>query len=91
MASFGVYLASISVPIAKRVLSGLGVGVVSYVGLDFVLSQVRDNVISQWGAMPPAVIQLLSIYGVNQAIGIILGAFAARYTMLQLSALGRVQ
>ncbi len=91
MASFGVYLASVSVPIAKRVLSGLGVGVVTYIGLDAVLLQVKDMVIQNWGVMPSGVLTLMTLSGVTQGVGIILGAISARFTMLQLSALGRVQ
>lgn len=91
MASFGVYLASVSAPIAKRVLAGLGIGVVSYVGLGAVFSQVQNSIISNWGAVPISAAQFLSLAGVPDAIGIVLGAVAARFSMLQLSALGRVQ
>lgn len=91
MASFGVYLASVSVPIAKRVLAGLGIGVVTYVGLGAVMTQIQNSVISNWGAINISAMQLLSLAGVPDAIGIILGAVAARFSMLQLSALGRIQ
>ena len=91
MASFGVYLASVSVPIAKRVLSGLGVGVVTYIGLDLALQTVKDMVIQNWGMMPAGALTLMTLSGVSQGVGIILGAIAARYSMIQLSALARVQ
>lgn len=91
MASFGVYLASVSTPIVKRVFAGLGIGVVSYVGLGAVFNQVRDSLLAQWGMVPVAAMQLLSIAGVPEAMGIILGAMACRFSMLQLSAFGRVQ
>ncbi len=91
MASFGVYLASVSVPIAQRVLTGLGIGVITYVGLDAVMTTVKDQVIANWGMMPMGVLTLLTMSGVSQGVGIILGALAARFSMLQLSALGKVQ
>ena len=91
MASFGVYLASVSVPIAKRVLAGLGIGVVTYVGLAAVMTQIQNSVISNWGAINISAMQFLSLAGVPDAIGIVLGAVAARFSMLQLSALGRIQ
>lgn len=91
MASFGLYLESVSVPIAKRILSGLGVGVVTYIGLDVALQLVKDMVITNWGMMPAGALTLMTLSGVSQGVGIILGAIAARYSMMQLSALARVQ
>jgi len=91
MASFGVYFASVSVPIAKRVLAGLGIGVVTYVGLAAVMTQIQNSVISNWGVINISAMQFLSLAGVPDAIGIVLGAVAARFSMLQLSALGRIQ
>lgn len=91
MASFGVYLASVSVPIAQRVLTGLGIGVVTYIGLGAVMDTVKNSVLNNFGLLTPEIINLLALAGIPQAIGIILGALAARFSMLQLSALGRVQ
>lgn len=91
MASYGLYLESVATPIAKRVLSGLGIGVVTYLGLDVALQLVKDQVIANWGMMPAGVLTLMTLSGVTQGVGIILGAIAARYSMLQLSALARVQ
>lgn len=91
MASFGVYLASVSVPIAKRVMAGLGIGVVTYVGLAAVMMQIQNAVVSNWGAINVSAMQFLSLAGVPDAIGIVLAAVAARFSMLQLSALGRIQ
>jgi hypothetical protein len=90
MSSFGVYLASVSVPIAQRVLTGIGIGVVTYVGLDAVMVQIQDGIIGNWAAIPLAASQLLGLAGVPQAIGIVLGSFAARFSMMQLKALSQI-
>lgn len=90
MASFGVYLASISAPIAKRVLVGLGIGVVSYVGLDAVFNQILVNAQSNWSAIPSGVANMMAIVGINDAIGIVFGALTTRLAMIQLKKLGVV-
>lgn len=91
MASFGLYLESVATPIVKRALSGIGIGVVTYLGLDVALQLVKDQVIANWGMMPAGVLTLMTLSGVTQGVGIILGAIAARYSMLQLSSLAKVQ
>lgn len=90
MASFGVYLASISAPIAKRVLIGLGVGVVSYVGLSVVFDEILLNAQGNWAVIPSAVANMLTLAGVPDSIGIIFGALATRLTMIQLKHLAPV-
>lgn len=91
MSSFGLYLASVSTPIAQRVLGGLGFGVVTYVGLDAVMTQIQQGIIGQWAVLPPTASGLLGLAGVPQEVGIILGAFAARFAMMQLKALSLIQ
>jgi hypothetical protein len=90
MASFGLYLASVSAPIAQRVLTGLGIGVVTYVGLQAVFDQLQSLVINYYGSIPLVTAQLLGLAGIPQGIGLILAALATRFSMLQLAALGRV-
>lgn len=90
MSSFGLYLASVSVPIAQRVLTGLGIGVVTYIGLDAVMTQIQNGVIGNWGSIGLIGSQLLGLAGVPQAVGIILGSFAARFSMMQLKALSQI-
>lgn len=90
MSSVGLYLASVATPIAQRVLAGLGMGVVTYVGLSAVMSQIQSGVLSNWALLPPVASQLLALSGVPQAIGIMLGGLAARFSMLQLKSLSMI-
>lgn len=90
MSSFGLYFASVAVPIAQRALTGLGIGVVSYVGLDAVFTQLQNSILQNWGAMGAGPLAILSMSGVSEALGITLGALSARLAMIQLSRLGRV-
>ena len=84
MADFGAYLLSISVPIAQRVLTGLGFGVVTYVGYEAAVTAARDAVIAYWGGIAPAPLAIISMVGVGEAVGIVLAAVATRAAMVQL-------
>ena len=90
MSSFGLYLASVSTPIAQRVLTGLGFGVVTYVGLDLVMTEIQAGVLGYWAMIPPTASMLLGLAGVPTAMGIVLGAFVTRFSMLQLKALSLI-
>ena len=70
--------------------TGLGLGVVTYVGLGAVMTQVQNAVLAQWGLIPYGAMTLMSMSGVTQGVGIILGAMAARFSMLQLSSIARI-
>lgn len=90
MSSAGLYLASVAGPIAKRAVMALGFGTVTYVGLDAALGVVKSNVISSWGAIPSGALAIMSMAGVSQAMGIVLGAIVARVSMIQLKRFGLV-
>jgi hypothetical protein len=86
----GVFLASIAGPIAKKVLAAVGIGVLTYGGLSLIGNQIRDAVLSAWGGVGGSTLQILSLGGVPESIGIILGAFAARIALTSISRLGRI-
>lgn len=91
MSSFGLYLASVSTPIAQRVLTGLGFGIVTYTGLSVVFSEIQTGIVGMWAVIPPAPAALLGLSGANTAVGILLGALSTRFTMLQLKKLSLIQ
>lgn len=86
----GPALAFIAVPLVKKVLVAIGIGVISYTGIQFAFNQARDLVVSNYGMMASETAQLVNLAGVGQAIGIILGALAARVALIALSHFGRV-
>jgi len=77
-------------PLVKRGLAAIGIGLITYTGLDVAFGSARDLVISNYGAMVGNTASLVSLAGVGQAIGIILGALAARVGLATLSQIGRV-
>lgn len=90
MASLGAFFGAAAAPIAKKVLQGLGIGMVTYVGVDAVFSGIRDYVLASWSGLSLDLVSLLSLGGYGEGIGILLAAMAARVAMLSLSFLGKV-
>lgn len=84
------FFASSIGPMVKRALVAIGLGVITYSGLDVAFGAARDMVVSNYGAMAATTAGLVSLAGVGQAIGIILGALAARVGLVALSHIGRV-
>ncbi|WP_047934780.1 DUF2523 domain-containing protein [Pseudomonas putida] len=69
------------VPLVKMVLKALGIGLVSYVGINFVLSQIIEVVINNALSLPLGVQQLLGLMKFDVAVNIILSAITTRLTL----------
>lgn len=90
IATLVAFFASSAGALAKRVLVAIGIGTVTYAGLDTAFAAARDLVVSNYGQMTGDVANLVSLAGVGLAIGIILGAMVSRVGMTALSTLGKV-
>lgn len=77
------WLLAMAWPLVKKVLLMLGIGWATYEGMGVLVNQGAQYLVQYWGQAPMSVIQVGSMSGVAQAIGIILGAMTARvsYTM----------
>lgn len=81
---FGGFLSTIAGPIARKVLVGLGVGTVTFIGLTTALSAAISAAQSSYGAVAAVPAAFLAMSGCNTAIGIIVGAIVARIALMQL-------
>lgn len=84
------FLVWVTGPIVARVLTTLGMGVVSYTGLSSVLVLVFNQVQANLGAMPADVAQIVFLTGIPQSIAIVLSALSARAVMEQVSRIQRI-
>ena len=72
-------------PIARRALLSLGLGVVTFVGVDSAVSYLLSSAKAAWaGGLAGGAAQLVAMAGVNTAMGIIAGGIIGRVTMLTL-------
>lgn len=83
-------LLALAAPIATRVLAALGIGWITYAGFDLLYDQLETAVVTTWAGMPAMALAILSIAGIHTCIGITLGAYAVRVTLLTLSKFGKV-
>ena len=77
-------------PIVKKVLVALGVGVVTYAALNYLGAQIQSAVLSAWAGVGGPILQILSLAGLPECIGITLGAINARIAVLAVSRFGKV-
>lgn len=84
------WLLSIAWPLVKKVLVMLGIGLVSYAGLSAIGAEIQNAVLSNWGMLGGAVLQIATLGGIPQSIGIILGALNARIAYVAVGKIGRV-
>lgn len=84
------FLLAAAWPIVKKVLVSLGIGFVAYQGLALIAEQVKQEVIAAWGQLGAATLQVLSLGGVPQALGILLGALTAGAALMAFARLSKV-
>lgn len=68
-------------PLALRVLSALGMGMIAFTGVNELVQGLVSAAQSSWSSLPSAVLGLCSLAGMPQALGLIFGAFGARATL----------
>lgn len=76
MQSVAIWLASLVPSLAARVLASLGFGLVAIVGCAEAFSAIKNIIINNLQGAPSAIIGLMSLAGVGDAIGIMFGGFA---------------
>lgn len=83
-----IFLA-LAASLPSRILTAIGIGVITYAGFDAVLDQIRSALVSNIGGLTGAVAGILGLGGFYTYLGIVLGAWTARISLQTLSHLGR--
>lgn len=68
--------------IVVRALLGIGVGLVTYTGLNVVLGMATDAIKQNMTGLPAAAMQILGLGGIDFAINMILSAYAVRIALV---------
>lgn len=84
------WLLSMVVPILSRVLAALGLGTITYTGLSALGAQIEALVVAQWGQVGGDILAIATLGGIPQALGIILGALAARLAFATIARIGKM-
>lgn len=72
--NLAAFLVAMVGPLAARLLASLGLSLVSVAGITLAYSALKTQLISNIASLPAKAIQLGGIFGVWEAIGVILGA-----------------
>jgi hypothetical protein len=71
-------LTVVAASIVTRVLIGIGIGIVSYIGFAVVLDFIITNITASFNTLPAKVLALASMMQLDVAVNIILGCINAR-------------
>ena len=78
----------LALPLARKVLTGLGFGLISYAGINGAFQAVVATSQASYNGMAPMILQLAGLGGIGQACGIVAGAMAFRIGFTSLTKLG---
>lgn len=88
-ATFAALLTALASPIARQVMISLGLGVITFAGVDVAVNSILGQAKTAWaGSFTGDVAQLLAMAGANTALSIIAGAIIARVSMMVLKRIG---
>ena len=83
--SIGTMLTSVLMTVAGKLIAALGIGAVTYTGLDII-----RQALAGWNALPSDALQILLIGGVGTALNWVFGAVAFVVTYRSVSKLGTI-
>jgi len=87
---WGAFLAGVAGPVAKKVLTSLGIGVVTMTGVTAALQSGLNAAKAAMGGMTGVVADLVAIAGFFSAVGIIAGGLTAAASLMVMKKLALV-
>lgn len=81
MSGIAAWIFALAGPLALRVLAGLGFSIVAFTGVTQFVTSLLAIAQSNWAALPVSVLQLASLSGVPESMGMIASAYATRMTI----------
>jgi hypothetical protein len=86
----GTWLLAMLTPMLGRILAALGFSVVSILGMEAMLGQVRNSLVAGLGGMSADLFNVFLLAGGGQALGIITGALTTRLLLWQVQNATRI-
>jgi hypothetical protein len=65
-------------PLVIRAIAAAGFTMVTFAGVTALLQQLVSDAQARWSAIPSAILQLATLAGVPQVLGMLVGAYMAR-------------
>lgn len=74
-------------PIVQLVFRAIGVGFVTYVGINLIIDQAKSYIIEQTGQSSPIILEILGLMKADVAINIMLAAVTTKFVLAGFSKL----
>jgi hypothetical protein len=87
---FAAFLMALVAPLARQILVSLGIGLITFVGMDAAIGGALSAAKSALAGLPAAVTAVMAMAGFFTAFSIIAGAMVARVSLISLKRFGRV-
>lgn len=84
----GAFLAAAVTPLAKRILAGLGLGILSFTAVTTALNAAISLAQGYFTGLPGDIFGLVGLAGIGEGLGIIAGAMVARVAFMTLKRIG---
>lgn len=80
----GTFLLSLLQPALAKILLSLGFSVVSIVGMQALLTQLKTSLVSSFSSLPADALSLFLLAGGGVALGIVFGALTTKLLLWQI-------
>lgn len=74
------WILALIAPILVRAVGALGFSAVAYVGVEALIQTMITAAVDRWAGLPAYVLQLASVGGVPEALGMVFGAYISVFT-----------
>lgn len=79
--TFAAFLLGMVGPLVIRAFIALGFTAITYTGVTAIVSALVSTAQSNWAALPAGALQLATLSGIPQGLGVVFGAYAALYAI----------
>jgi hypothetical protein len=90
MSAFSSVMVALAGPIAKKVLAALGIGFLTYAGVDTAVQAALGAAKSNFAGTPADIASILALAGVFTSMSIIAGGISAGLSMMVFTKLAKI-
>lgn len=81
MGNVVAFILALVAPIVIKAIAAAGITAVVFVGVDTMVGAMNTYAQTAWSSLPVNVLQLATLSGIPDCMGLILGAYFTRFTM----------
>ena len=78
-------------PIVYQVVASLGVGFVTYTGINYLIDELLQLAQNELSGLDPAMFQIVSMLRLDDAIALLVSAVSVKFTLIGMSAAGSIR